>query len=816
MARPMSELLQDLRYGWRRVRARPGFTAVVVLTLGLGIGANAALFSVVEGVLLRPLPLAHSESLVGTTLPLSVADFFDWQEGIPGLSMLSVYNATGLNLSAHGEPERVQVAFVSASFFSTLEVRTRLGRLFLPAEYRPGGGRVVVAAEGFWHRTLGGDPAWLGRTLILNGAPWTLVGVAQRDFRFPKRSELWAPYQFARGDGALERDSNFLSVVARLRPEVTVAGAQMQINTLLDRLHRQYPQFNQRRQVEVVPLNELAVRGIRPTLLVLQAAVALVLLLACANVTNLQLAMAAARRHEIALRIAIGAQRGRLVRQLMTESVLVALGGAALGLALAWAGTHWLTSLLPEGRVPRWDQVGIDSRVLLFTFGLGLATSLLFGLGPALRLSTGDLYSTLRAGTPSSGGDRAGRRLRDGLVVLEIALALVLLASGALVLEAFQRLLAVDPGFDPERAVSLQLNLPGREAAGAARELTLVTEMLRRVEALPGLQSASVAVGLPLSGNAMNGEFHVRDRADPPPGKLPRAEYRYVGPGYLRAMGIPLLAGRDLTAHEDRSTLRVAVVNRSLARHMWPAGDPLGGAVAISDEDKGGQRRWMQIVGVAGDVHHFDLARPPVDEIYMPLAQQPADTLASLMGFFPFTLVARTTGSPTALTRQIVETIHQVDPAQPVSGIASLRSLVAESLSQQRFEAFLLALFALLALVLAAAGAYSVSAHAVAQRTREIGLRMVLGASPIVVLRLVTLQALRLTVAGVAVGLVAAWAGARLLSSALLGIHAVDPVVLVLMAVLLVIVGVAAALRPAVRAAQVDPAIVLRSGDEER
>jgi putative ABC transport system permease protein len=801
----MTDLLPDVRYALRRLGEHRAWSAVIVLTLALGIGANAALFSVIEAVLLRALPLPDADRLVGTSLPLSVPDFFDWQQSIPAFERLAVYNTTGLNLSGRGEPKRVRAALVSADFFPMVRVQALRGRLFLPAEYRPGGGDPVAVGEDFWRRGLGGDASLIGRALVLNGRPYTVVGILPAGLRFPERIDLWVPHQLAPAGG--DRGANFLTVVARLRPGAAVQQAQMQINLLTDRLQRQYPQVNQGRKVEAIPLAELAVRRVRPMLLVLLVAVALVLLLACANVANLQLASGAERQHELAVRTALGARRLQLVRQMLTESLLLSLLGAASGLLLAWLGTRWLTSLLPPGSLPRWEQVGIDGRVLAFTFAVGLLSSLLFGLGPALQASEVDVHGTLRRGSAGAGGDAAGRRLRHSLVVAEIALALLLLVGGGLAIDAFRRLQAVDPGFDPAHAMVLQLDLPAAAPPVAPRRLATLAEMMRRIEELPGVQGASVVVGLPLSGKAINGGLFIAGRPDPPPGKQPLAEFRFVSPGYWRAMRIPLLSGRDFTLRDAATAPLVAIVNRTLARHFWPTGDAVGQTIGI--EGQGSERVWMQIIGVAGDVRHYGLGRGPVDEVYMPLAQQSGDLVATLLPLFSFSVVVRS-GGAAALTTPIVHAIHDVDPGQPISEISSLQRLVAGSLAQPRFAALLLALFAGLALALAAAGTYSVMAYTVARRTHEIGLRMALGAGRGNVLGLVLTQVARLTLVGLLIGLLAALAASRLMAGALLAIRGGDPIVLSAVVLLLALSALTAALFPALRASRVDPMIALR------
>lgn len=802
----MTELLQDIRYSLRRFATNPGFTAVVVLTLAIGIGANAALFSVIEGVLLRPLPLAEPDRLVGTSLPLSVPDFFDWRDGISAFESLAVYNTTGFNLSGRAEPQRIRAAVVSAEFFPLLRVRPAQGRLFLTEEYSPSGGNTVLVAEDFWRRSLGSDPHQLGRALTLNGKPYTIVGILPKTFRFPSKIDLWTPYQLAPGGD--DRGSNFLRVLARLRPGTSLVQTQMQVNALLIRLQRQYG-HNQGRKVEIVPLAEIAARKIRPMLLVLLAAVGLVLLLACANVANLLLASAAARQHEVAVRSALGARRARLIRQLLTESFLLSLLSAALGLLFAYWGTRVLTSLIPAGRVPRWEEVGIDGGVLAFTLVVSSASSLLCGLAPAFQLSAVGLNTTLRQGSAGAGGAPSGRRLREALVVSEIALALLLLVSGGLAIEGFQRLVRVEPGFDPNQVLTLQLDLPKADPTESGQRIASLLKMVRRIESLPGVRAASVVINLPLSGNNINGSFYISGRPDPPPGQLPLVEYRFVAPKYFLAMAIPLFAGRDFSANDHTGMPPVVIINRTLARHFFPDSDPLGKLVAITGDDN--HRLWMQVIGVAGDVHHFGLASAPVDELYMPLTQQAGPQLSELIRLDSFSLVVRAAGNPTLLSAPILRAIHEIDPGQPVSAVGTLRQLVAESLSEPRFEALLLALFAALALALAAAGTYSVMAYTVAQRTREIGLRMALGAHRGNVVKLVLMQVLRLTLIGVALGLLGTLATTRLLVSLLVGLKTGSPPLLCGVTVLLALTALVAALLPASRACKVEPMIAFSS-----
>ena len=803
----MDRFLQDLRFSLRMLGRNPAFTAVAVLALALGIGGNAAIFSVVDGVLLKPLALPAADRLV-VTQAVSVPDFLDWREQSRVFSGMAAWNATGLNWTGRSEPQRLRAALVSPGFFSTLDVGPALGRAFSAAEHRPGGPQAVVLADGLWQRAFGGDPGVLGRALTLGGASYTVVGVLPRNFRFVGTADVWVPYRFD-DPASYNRGSNFLSVVARLAPGVSLRRARTEMADIVARLERLHPE-NAGRSVQWTPLPEELVANVRRALLALLAAVGLVLLIACADVANLLLARAAARRREIAVRTALGASRRRLLRQLLTESVLLSLLGAGLGLLLARWGTRRLLALMPAGRIPRLEEVGIDGRVLAFTLGVALLTGLAFGLVPGLHASRPDVAGTLKSGAAGAGaaGGRGGARLRDGLVVAQVALALLLLVASGLTLKAFVRLSRVDPGIDPLHVLTLTLNLPATPVPAVEARRRGLAEMLARIETLPGVRAASLTVFLPLGGSNLNGDFHIGGRPDPPPGRMPVAEQRVVAPHYFRAMGIPLLRGRDLEESDGPRAPGAALINETLARRFWPGRDPLGSQVAVDDLQ--GKPIWMKVVGVVGDVRHFGLGREPRPEIYMPYRQMPADIVSLFLPLNPISLVVRAAGEPVPLAAAVEREVHAVDRDQPVADVRTMESIVAESLSGPRFASLLLGLFGAVALLLAVAGVYAVLAYSVAQRTRETGLRMALGARRGDVLKLVVGQGMALTLGGVSLGLAAALAATRLLQSLLFGVSARDPQVFFGAPLVLGGVALLACLLPARRATRVDPMAALR------
>ena len=815
----MESWLTDLRYALRTLAKSPGFTFVALLTLGLGIGANAAIFSVVQGVLLRPLPYQEPERLVRVLHThaeqgvmdgaFSPQDFDDLTRELAGprgpWERLGAYFFTpgqsGMTLTGEGEPRRLEAAMVSAGFFPALGVEAARGRTLRPEENVPGADRVVLLSDRLWRRSFGADPRIVGGTLRLDGEAYTVAGVMPPSFQFPAREvDVWAPISLIAEDDIPHRRSlRWMHVVGRLRPGTSLERADVQTDALLARLAAAYPDSNEGWSAgRVVPLHEALVGDVRPALVVLLAAVAGVLLIACANLANLLLARATTRGRELAVRAALGAGRRRLVRQLLIESVVLALAGGALGLLLAAWGVDALVALA-AGDLPRPDEVRPDAGVVAFTFGLSLLTGLAFGLLPAFRASRlAGLHEVLkirgRSGAPvRGGGGGRGRSLaRNGLIVAETALAVVLLVGAGLMLRSFRALLDVDPGFRAENVLSLSLNFPDTIEEG--RRAALRAEIIRRVEALPGVIAAGGAKTLPLGGGGEPYGFSVPGRSGALAEVQPQAGGFIVTPGYFRALGIPVLAGRAFT-ERDGEEHPVIVVNRALARQVWP-GEPAVGKTLMLGEFR------LEVVGVVGDVRSAGLAADPGSAVYIPSTLAPRSTMK---------LFVRTASDPLALAGAVRETIWQVDRDLPISDVAALPQVVAEDVARPRFLSVLLALFGALALTLAAVGLYGVVAYGVGQRTHEIGIRMALGAGRGRVLRGVVGQGMGWTLLGLALGLAGAFAATRLLAGLLFGVAPTDAVTFAGVALLLAAAAALASWVPARRAAATDPLTALRS-----
>ncbi len=799
----------DLRYGSRMLWKNKGFTAVAVIALALGIGANSAIFSVVNTVLLRPLPYKDADRLVivwedNTKLGFpndtpAVANYIDWRnqstvfEGMAALADLSI------NLTGAGEPERFDGKRVSANFFSLLGVEPLLGRGFLPEEDVPGANHVVVLSHGLWQRRFGSDKGLVGKSITLNGEGYTVVGVMPPGFKFMNEDVgMWVPIAFT-PQQATNRGSHYLQVVARLKPGVTVEGAQAEMSTIATRLQQQYPEQNTDLGASVVPLHEEVVGKIKPALIVLLGAVGFVLLVACANVANLLLARAAVRQKEIALRTALGASRLRLVRQFLTESLLLAALGGVVGTLLSIWGVSLLKNFIPEN-ISQVKAITVDARVLGFTALVTLLTGLVFGLAPALQASRFNLNETLKEGGRDNAQTRGGNRVRNVLVVLEVAVSLVLLVGAGLLINSFMRLRSVDPGFRADNLLTMSVVLPQQKYPDHARRTAFYTDMIRRVEGLTGVRSAGVTNWIPLvqQGDSIG----VSIEGQPAPtGKPHIVVTRVVSPHYFGTMGIQLVEGRVFEEGRDRvDSPCVVVVGEAVARKYWPGQSPIGKRIApgrVESEDD-----WCQVVGLVKDVKQMDLAAEPKPQIYFTYEQ------ASF--FAPRHLVVRTEGDPLALAATVRKTVWDVDREQPVSDINTMEGVLSDSIARQRFTTLLLGVFAGVALVLAAVGIYGVMSYSMAQRTREIGIRMALGAQKRHVLNLAVGQGLRLVAVGVALGLAVAFALTRLMSSLLYGVSATDPATLVIISLFLVAVALFASYIPARRAAKVDPLIALR------
>jgi predicted permease len=809
-------LLQDLRYAARRLLQTPGFTAVAVLALALGIGGNTAIFSLVNSILLRQLPFRQPEQLVWVSSrrsdsgkrPFNLPDFIDYRDQNQGLAGIAAFTNWSANLTDRGDPERLQGLRISANAFQMLGVDAMAGRIFSPADDTPGAQRVVVLSYGLWRRRFGADPQLVGKTLTLNGAGYTVVGVLPPRFFFPKfiEAELAVPLSpDADPWRGVRNSTNFLYALARIKPGVTREQAEADLTSVAERQRQQYPDANRRKLgVTLSPLHEEVVGNFRLALWVLLGAVGVVQLITCVNLANLALVQAAARRREMAIRTALGATRSRLIQQLATESLLLALLGGLAGLLLAFWGIPLLLALSPAS-LPRVAEVGMDFRVLGLTLALSLLAGVIFGLAPAWQAMRVSLNEELKESGRSSAGGARQSRAQGLLVITEIALSLVLLIGAGLLVKSFLRLQAVSPGFEAENALAVRLSLPKAHYSNRAA-LTAFYEKLRpRLESLPGVETVGVVSVLPLSGTPHSIPFTIEGRAATPD-EVERADYRVVNSGYFRALKIPLIAGREFNERDMAQTAPVAIISQSLAHRYWPDRSPLGAHLRINDNNQG--PRPVEIVGVVGDVKHLSLDGEPAPHIYLPIHQTHEDNVVWLTDNQYWLL--RTTVDPLTLQAAVRREIQAVDREAPASNIRTMEQYLAASVAPRRFNLWLLTVFAGAALALAATGLYGVISYGMAQRRHEIGIRMTLGARASDVLKLVIGQGIRLAVAGVALGLLAALALTRLMKNLLFNVSATDPLTFLGIAALLMFVALLACFVPAWRAAKVNPIIALR------
>jgi putative ABC transport system permease protein len=801
----MQTFWQDLRYGARMLLKNPGFALIAIITLALGIGANAAIFSVVNAVLLRPLPFKEPERLMmirETKLPqfpefsVSPGNFLGWKRQNTVFERLVAYHGLSFNLIGTGDPEELRGLRVTDGFLAMLGVRPELGRDFLPEEDQFGRSNVVILSHGLWQRRFGGDPKIINQTITLSGQSYTVIGVMPATFSFGgSETELWRPMGFS-SEEAQNHGGHYLSAIGQLNPGATLEQARSEMSAIAGRLAQEYPNANAGWNVKLMPLHEFIVRSIGRALLVLLGAVAFVLLIACANVANLLLARAAGRQKEVAIRAALGAGRARIVRQLLTESALLALAGGAAGLLLAKWGMNLLLTLAPQN-LPRISGVSLDSRVLAFTAVVTLLTGVIFGLVPALQASKPNLGEMMKdAG--ARGSTEGGRRqyVRSSLVVLEVASALLLLVGAGLLIRSFWRLQQVDPGFNPNNALTVSVTLPPRKYSEENQQAAFFQQLLEKVRTLPGVQAAGVTVSMPLAGGFIYG-FVIEGRPPLPPGAGQSTNYSAVSADYFKAMGIPLLRGRVFTEQDAKSTTSVAVISETMAKRMFPNEDPIGKRIHITN----GPTVFREIVGIVGDVKQDGLDQDTTLQTYEPFTQQ---TYSSM------TLVVRTASDPTNQTAAIRNQVLSIDKEQPIARISTLEQRVSASVAQQKFSMLLLGVFAAVALVLAVVGIYGVLSYAAAQRTHEIGIRMALGARAGDVLKMVIGQGMRLVLSGVALGLGAALGLTQLMKRLLFGVEAVDPMTYSFIAVLLTLVALFACWIPARRAAKVDPIVALR------
>ncbi|HEX8115933.1 MAG TPA: ABC transporter permease, partial [Pyrinomonadaceae bacterium] len=817
--RLFEDLWQDVRYGLRTFRKKPGFTLVAVVTLALGIGANAAIFSVVNGVLLKSLPFPEPERLValfetnesGREIAVAFPDYLDWRAGTSVFEDLAARMPAGGVLTGDEGPERVTGRYVTASFFRTLGVRPAAGRFFTEEEDRPGGEPLIVLSHELWLRRYGGDPGVAGRAVTYNGASWTVAGVMPQQFDFYGENNLNNQFfiplgQFYDQKWMHERDSHVVMVTARLKPGVTLEQARAQMEALAARLAGQFPESNGGTGVRLTSFLDDYVGEARPALLMLMAAVGAVLLIACANVANLLLVRAAARRKEIALRVALGAGRGRVVRQLLAESLLLAAGGGALGLLFAWWGVGALLRLAPDV-LPRTESISLDGRALLFTFALTLLTGVAFGLIPALQTSKADLNDAMKSGGTGASVGAGGRWLRSGLVVTEVALSLLLLVGAGLLLRSFRQLMRVEPGFEARDVLTLRLRLPDAKYTKVEQCAAFLKEVKRRVEALHGVRQVSLATGFPF-GRASELGYRVEGKPEPRQSSdLPDSYAQWVSPEFHRTLGIRLLAGRYIEEGDAADSPQVALVDDDFVRRNFPGASPgeaLGKRLRFGSEED----PWCEIVGVVGHVRQNGLDEEGRPAIYRPWTQVRRSMADSYMRAMD--LIVKTSVEPTQLVEPIRGEVQALDRDQPLGNVHALAWYVEQTVAPRRFSMTLATAFACVALVLGAVGLYGVLSYTVAQRAREIGIRMALGARRGDVHRLVIRQGMGLALAGVAAGLLASLALTRLMSGLLYGVSATDPETFALIALLLLLVALAACYLPARRASKVDPLIALR------
>src|SRR5262245_59289936 len=804
----VGDLWQDLRYGARMLLKQPGFTIAAVITLALGIGANTAILSVVDAVLLRPLPFKEPGRLVWfwgiePALPhttLSAADFLDYQAQNNSFDEMAAYRNRSFTLTGYGSPERIDGRIVSANYLSLLGIKTTIGRGLTPEDGKAGAGRVAILSYGLWERRFNKDSQILGRTLFLNGESGTVIGIMPPDFK-EADVELWTnPRRIvpdfsttSRGDILTQRVTFYLSVIGRLRPGVTLARAQADIDSVADRLRQQYPQTNAVRGGHLVSPSEQVLGAVRATVLVLFGAVALVLLIACANVANLATVRAMSRARETATRLALGASPSRIIRQSLTESVLLACLGGVCGWLLAVSGVQLLLALSPT--IPRLSEVGLDRRIFAFTLLVSLLTGIVFGLFPALLASRTDIDRTLKEHGSSTTATGKRIRIRAVLLIAQVALALVVVIGAGLLIKSFARLQSVAPGFDPTNLTTMLIWLSDERYVDRAPRVAFLKDLIRRLDALPGVQSVAIANDLPIGGTDASNTAVIEGSPEQPGGGTP-AGIHVVAPGYFQAMGIPLLAGRDLTDHDDERGPPVIVVNETAARLFWPGQDAIGKRLRVGISGD----RWIDVVGIAGDVKFDGLQEEAGPHIYASILQNP----------WPFRVVLRSRLEPAIVAAAVQHEVQAIDPTQPVSHIKTMDQVMSDSVARRRFSLILFTLFAGIALLMAAVGIYGVVAYAVTQRTHEIGIRMALGAGARDVLKLVVGQGMKLAMIGLAVGSAAAAALTRLMTELLFHVSATDPVTFIIVGGLLAVVALAACWIPA-RRANADPMAALRS-----
>jgi predicted permease len=813
----MNGVFQDLRYAVRQLRKNPGFSAVAIVTLALGIGANTSIFSVVNAVLLRPLPFRDASRLVRiwhvppqssfpgiSTFSVSPANYLDWQKQNHVFDPMAVYHYRGFTLTGGDRAEQVDATGVSADFFTTLGVQPMLGRPFTREEDQPGRSDVVILSNRFWQEHFGSNPQIVGRRITLDEANYLVAGVMPANFRFPDYAQMWTPLGWTDQEKAVRGNHND-SVIGRLKPGVDLKRAQAEMDTISSRLAQQYPEDDKGWGAVVLPLHADMVSDVRPALLVLLGAVGFVLLIACVNVANLSLARIFSRHKEIAIRTAMGASSSRIVRQILAESVLLAVIGGTLGLVFSHSGVRLIMAFL-AGKVPQSMEASLDLKVLAFTFVVSVLTGVAAGFFPALHLSRSNVNQTLKEGLGRTDSDSGGNTTRNTLVVVEVSLSLVLLVGAGLMIRSFQFLREVNPGFDSRGVLTMSAAVTRTKFSNASQQLSFYNRVLERVRALPGVVSAGLIDDIPFGMDRSHQPIAVEGRPVVPMSEQPEVDVSIASDGYMSALRIPILQGRDFTNADIAGRPPVVLISASLAKQFWPNENPIGKHITLTFFP--GSAR--EVVGVVGDVKvdGLDQSRS-ASALYMPLGQVSAAVNENWRSF-SMDVVVRSASNPSNLVSAVSGAIHDTDRDVPIVDVRTMDEVVTNSLSQQRFSLLLLGAFAVLAMILAAIGIYSVLSYSVRRRVREIGIRLALGASLRDVLRMVVFEGMRPTLLGLAIGAVAALALGRLMTSLIFGVKPTDPLTFLGVALLLALVAFLASIVPAYRAAKVDPMVALR------
>jgi len=814
----MNNVVQDLRFGLRQLLKSPGFSVVAILTLALGIGANTAIFSVVNGVLLRPLPFPDAGRLVRvwhtppaksfpgmSTFSVSAANYLDWQRDNHVFEKMAIYSYRGLTLTGTERAEQVDACAASSGFFETLGVLPMIGRAFTPEEDQPGRTNVVILSYRFWQEHFGANRDVVGHDITMDGQNFLVAGVMPASFRFPEFAQMWTPMGWTDKERAV-RGEHHSVVIARLKPGLTLGQAQAEMNTISSRLEQLYPADDKGWGALVLPLHADMVSDVRPALLMLLGAVAFVLLIACANVANLALSKTLGRNKEIAIRTALGATSARVVRQLLTESLLLALTGGVLGLLFAQWGARLIVAFLGD-KLPVTAEVALDSRVLVFTLCVSVLTGLLAGIMPALRLAKSDVHEALKQGLGRTDADSGRHGTRRILVTAEVALSLVLLMGAGLMIRSFHQLQAVPPGFDSLGVLTMSASVARSKFADAAQQIRFFQLVLQRVRALPSVESAGVVDDIPLDNGGSHQPIAIEGQPVVAMADQPEVDVRLISTGYMRAMHIPVLRGRDLNDQDVAGRMAVVLISQSMARRFWPGEDPIGKRLTLTFSPE----HIREVVGVVGDVKldGLDQTRPS-EALYTPLAQLTASADADWHSF-PMSLVVRTTTSPGSMVSAVSHALQEVDRTVPIRDVRTMDDMVAASLTQPKFNMLLLGVFAGLALLLAAIGIYSVLSYSVRQRVPEIGIRLALGARLGDVLRMVVLEGMKPTLVGVAIGVTASLALGRVVAGLVFQVKPADPATFIVVAGLLMLIALLACIIPAYRASKVDPVVALRN-----